>query len=175
MAPLHLAVTSGNLEIVKLLVSAGANINLHNKKINSPLFYALKQNNTEIAERLMQGKIKFDNKDTRGNTLLHNAASYGNLKAVKQLIKQNPNDINALNNQNKTPLDLVIHDADAIDNSASIKSTLQKAGGKQAVNIKNSVSRTPPNNSILKKSKITHNSLKPQGFKIRPSGNKARS
>mmetsp|Transcript_8304 Transcript_8304/g.6199 ORF Transcript_8304/g.6199 Transcript_8304/m.6199 type:complete len:80 (-) Transcript_8304:362-601(-) len=51
-SPLHVAVATGNLEIVQFLVHQGVNINIYDKSGSTPLFHAVKRSYRAIAEFL---------------------------------------------------------------------------------------------------------------------------
>lgn len=63
VTPLHLAVESGNLDLVKLLVQHGADINLTDQDKAKPIHYAQKFNHPHIYE-FLYGKHLLSNKNT---------------------------------------------------------------------------------------------------------------
>lgn len=94
---LHLAIynnpnEAGTLEIVKLLVDIGANVNAGNLMDVTPLhFYVKKGQDEKIAEYLIQNGADIENKSFYGATPLHFAAQAGNLFMVKYLVKKGAN------------------------------------------------------------------------------------
>lgn len=54
--PFHLATMNGHLEICKLLVSYGADVNIQNANGDTPLHIAAKHQNVDIFEELMFAK-----------------------------------------------------------------------------------------------------------------------
>lgn len=105
--PLILASSSGRTEIVKLLISKGANVNHTTNQGHSSLQYScskgwnevqLSTNNLyrvlthllklfQIVEILLDNFADINVVDIRGATPLHRAASKGNLLTVKTLLK----------------------------------------------------------------------------------------
>ena len=96
----------GNLDIVRLLVNKGADVNQISSdgSFPTPLHSAVGFKNRNIAEFLLQNGASPNVMDENGQTLMHDAANAGNLHFLKFLYKykadidvQNPID-------NKTPL-----------------------------------------------------------------------
>jgi len=92
--PFHLvAKGSGNVEVAKILVSHGANINASAKYdcgcCSSPLHQAAQKGNVEILKYLVsQGVDIIEAKDKKGNSMLHKAVYNGHLEAAKFLVSQ---------------------------------------------------------------------------------------
>uniref|UniRef100_UPI00358F603F nuclear factor NF-kappa-B p105 subunit-like isoform X2 n=1 Tax=Myxine glutinosa TaxID=7769 RepID=UPI00358F603F len=83
--PVHLAVLSGSLPCLKLLHSAGANLDEQELKYGrTPLHYATENNIVDLAAYLVV-HVDVDAVTYDGNTLLHVAASRG-LKAMTMLL-----------------------------------------------------------------------------------------
>jgi len=55
---LHLAVQSNNLDIVKLLLDEGADINARNSSLVTPLFLACQHNSHVIVKHLLEKLVK---------------------------------------------------------------------------------------------------------------------
>ncbi|PSN33993.1 hypothetical protein C0J52_22497 [Blattella germanica] len=99
---LHIAVTAGNLKIVKLLLQRGAHVNakessgvtpLHeaawcgNEDMESPLHYAARKGHIKICEELLNAGAKVNLCDHCNFTPLHEAARGGHLDVLKMLLE----------------------------------------------------------------------------------------
>jgi len=102
---LHMAVGCGNVELVKVLISNGTNVNAQwGDDGTAPLHIVVRNNSSkakpaeiEIVKYLiLQGKADVNIKETDGMTPLHVAACSGNMDFVEILIS-NGADINAKN------------------------------------------------------------------------------
>lgn len=111
--PLHYAVMAGNIEEVKLLLEKGGKIyaNLKDLLDNTPLHYALQKQpefNVDdnvallIVNELLNIGADVYLKGAKGNTPLHNAASYNRTEAVKILLERGANPF-LINQYGKTP------------------------------------------------------------------------
>ena len=80
------AATNGNLEIVKKLRAAGADIELRDWNGSTALHIAILNNHTEIVQQLIDDKANIDAADKEGNTALMLAAKEGNIEIVEQLL-----------------------------------------------------------------------------------------
>tara|TARA_B100001029_G_scaffold161687_1_gene150597 strand:+ start:279 stop:833 length:555 start_codon:yes stop_codon:yes gene_type:complete len=125
--PLHQAARLNKNEIVKLLISSGADIHVTDDvRGRTPLHFA---SNSEIAELLIVAGADVNAK-ARGSTPLHNAA-YRGLKEIVELLIAKGANINPKNNQGKTALD------EAIEKShEKIAELLRKHGAKTAEELK---------------------------------------
>lgn len=93
-----------NIEIIKLLIENGADVNQTNEHKSTPLHYAveLKNKGTEIIKLLIDKGADVNAKDSAGNTPLHCAVS-NSLENTKILI-DNGADVNAKSRNGETPL-----------------------------------------------------------------------
>ena len=117
--PLHLAVKSGNLEIVKILVKQEGNYgpdpNTCNRNGDTALHFAVKSGNLEIVKILVKQEGNYGPDpnicNRNGDTALHFAVKSGNLEIVKILVKQEGNygpDPNICNRNGDTALHLAL-------------------------------------------------------------------
>ena len=100
---LHLAADNGNIEVLKYLVSQGANVNVKDNYGRTPLQVAVNKNNLEMVEYLISHGADVNVKDSFSKSPLHDAASIGNIETVQILISHGAQ-INAKDKINKTPL-----------------------------------------------------------------------
>ena len=113
-SPLHDAAERGELDIVKYLVSQGANVNAKNNCGEIPLHSAAESNYIEMAKYLVSKGAYINTRNKYGTTPLHGAA--GHLDIVKYLVSQGA-DINTRDSDDETPL----HDAAKNGNLETIK------------------------------------------------------
>ncbi|MBK8397260.1 MAG: ankyrin repeat domain-containing protein [Leptospiraceae bacterium] len=93
----------GNIAIVKLLIQNNADINIPNRRGDSPLLNASMFCQYEIAKFLIDSGANVKFKNAQENTALHNAV-HCPLKIVKLLLNNNVN-LNDKNSDGKSPLD----------------------------------------------------------------------
>ncbi|XP_067655086.1 transient receptor potential cation channel subfamily A member 1 homolog [Haliotis asinina] len=102
MYPLHLAVISGNLKIVKAFVAKTSNF--ENKAESTPLHLAAQYNHLDVAEYLLKEVPDLvTQQDDDNNTPLHVAASH-NHPAIVKLLMENGGNIDAKNLKGRIPL-----------------------------------------------------------------------
>jgi ankyrin repeat protein len=104
--PLHIASMHGHTDMVRLLLDAGAWINVVSRTRGlTPLHLACQNHCTEVAKLLLQsGDCDLDIPDSRGNTALHYASIIGNTRLVELILKHSPI-LDMKNSSGKTPLD----------------------------------------------------------------------
>ncbi|XP_064389438.1 uncharacterized protein LOC135337431 isoform X7 [Halichondria panicea] len=103
--PLRIACKYGNLEIVKVLVEAGADTGRWDDRGSSPVHSAVKYCHKEVLVYLIRDcKCSADTRDKNNNTPLHYACYWGHLDVVQYLVEEAHCDINVRNNNNQTVL-----------------------------------------------------------------------
>ena len=94
LSPLHLAVIEGNIEVTKLLISEGANIEVTDSKWgSSPLLYACQNGRTKIVKLLVEMGADIEAKSDDDTSAIHFAAQSGKSDLIDFLL-QNGLDIN---------------------------------------------------------------------------------
>ena len=139
----HILVAKGNLELVKLAVERGANINARDKDGLTLLHYALAGRKTRIFKYLVKKGADIHVRDIQGLTILHYAAILGNFEVVKYLIEKKGFDPNVKSLNNETPL----HRASVSCNLEIIKYLVEEKG--VDVNVKNDKGSLPIHYSVL--------------------------
>ena len=81
---------SEHIEIVKLLLKKGANVNAVDKCGTTVLMYCRLHKRCDIAELLLANGANVERTDNSGCTVLHFAAMFGNPNLVKLLMKVRP-------------------------------------------------------------------------------------
>jgi rhodanese-related sulfurtransferase len=87
MTPLMQAAMLAETAFVKMLLEAGADVNLLNDDLNNALWFACVSESTEIIRLLVEYGIRVDNSNVNGATSLIYAASAGKYPVVKQLVE----------------------------------------------------------------------------------------
>jgi ankyrin repeat protein len=93
------------VDVVRLLLTKNADVNLWNYKGETSLIIASSLNHIEIVELLLNAGANVDFHDTYGYTALMNASRKGNSDVVKALLNKNA-DPNRKNIYGKTAYDL---------------------------------------------------------------------
>lgn len=90
---LTLAAAGGHLDIVRLLLSKGADIDARTKRLETPLYFAAANGYSKVVSLLVDVPAGIDLTDYEGRTPLMVAARAGHLEAVKILLDggANPN------------------------------------------------------------------------------------
>lgn len=100
--PLHLAVNTGDAEMVKLLLDNGADVNLQNNIGRTPLHLAVEYGDIEIIALLLDKDCE-THQDIMGRTPLHIAIDLNDPVIVSKLVEHGIG-INVANNNGVTPL-----------------------------------------------------------------------
>lgn len=88
---LYYAAKYGEIEIVRHLLSNGADPNLHDKMVNYPIHEAVDGGHLDVVELLIRKGCNIDCKNAFGQTPLMRAALFGDLDTVKLLVKAGSN------------------------------------------------------------------------------------
>ncbi|XP_019863005.1 PREDICTED: inversin-like, partial [Amphimedon queenslandica] len=111
--PLHCAMKTGNVDIIKLVITKGnAHVNAVDKDNSTPLFIAVKSGSIEAVDILLTNGARTDvvseGSFSAGiiycGTPLHWASETGNADIIKLLITKGKADVNAVDRDNSTPL-----------------------------------------------------------------------
>jgi len=117
ITPIFLAAKSGNLEMLRLLLSVGADVNSRDAAGETPLFEAVrkgdnvaaKSGNLEMLRLLLSVGADVNSKDAAGETPLFEAVRKGDNVIAQTLIKHGAA-VNVVNNEGGTPLSLAEHE-----------------------------------------------------------------
>ncbi|KAJ3125848.1 hypothetical protein HK098_008161 [Nowakowskiella sp. JEL0407] len=86
-SPLHYASRQGHVEIAKLLISFGANVNSRTCELGTtPLLRAILAKNLNMVELLLKNGADVKIADNYGRTVLHAAAEAGDLNIVSKIL-----------------------------------------------------------------------------------------
>ena len=105
MSVLQVAAMNGHTDVVALLLSRGANINIVDKSGDTPLNTALLHNKKAVIELLVANGADVRHAGTWGHTPLHNAAINGDADTARLLLDHGA-DPNAVDDAGETPLDI---------------------------------------------------------------------
>ncbi len=92
--PLHIASEMGRVDVVKVLLAAGADVRAQNKGGDTPLHFAAARGRVEAVKALLAGGSDVDIRSKLGFTPLHEAASWSQVGVVKVLLAAGA-DVNA--------------------------------------------------------------------------------
>lgn len=102
-----MAVSTGNINVTKLLIDAKANIHARDCFGKTPLHYSAKFDNLDLFRLLLDAGADFNVMDKPGQCVMHLAIKSNNIELVKLLIKEGA-DINACEEHGITPLMLAV-------------------------------------------------------------------
>jgi ankyrin repeat protein len=100
---LHVSIGKGRKDIFDLLIQRGADVNITDKKGSTSLYYAVDKDNLHYLKILIAHGAKVDTKCQSGETALMSAASTGRTEAVKLLLEAGTN-VNVKNDRGQTAL-----------------------------------------------------------------------
>ncbi|XP_030020883.1 serine/threonine-protein phosphatase 6 regulatory ankyrin repeat subunit A isoform X1 [Manduca sexta] len=107
--PLHLAAASGQMEVCKLLLELGANIDATDELGQKPIHAAAQSNYSEVVQLFLQQHPNLVMATTKdGNTCAHIAAIQGSVKVIEELMKFDRTGVISARNKlnDSTPLQL---------------------------------------------------------------------
>ena len=130
ITPVHVAVDNNQIDMVKLLVKYGADVNILGFTDRTPLQTAIFRGNLELVKYLAgEAGANPNIQNSYGNTALHMAVSKDRLDIVKYLVEEAGADVNAQNKTGETPLDHADHIVNKIIQS-EIAEFLESHGAK---------------------------------------------
>lgn len=104
-SPLHLASYKGHIEVVRILLKAGCDLDIQDDGEQTALHRAAVVGNTEVISALVQEGCVLDRQDKDGNTPLHEVSWHGFSQSVKLLVKAGAN-VHSKNKAGNTALHL---------------------------------------------------------------------
>ncbi|KPI96846.1 Ankyrin-1 [Papilio xuthus] len=107
--PLHLAAASGQIEVCKLLLELGSNIDATDELGQKPIHAAAQNNYSEVVQLFLQQHPNLVMATTKdGNTCAHIAAIQGSVKVIEELMKFDRTGVISARNKlnDSTPLQL---------------------------------------------------------------------
>jgi hypothetical protein len=122
--PLHSAAWNGHIEIARLLLQNGAEVDAKSNYGNTPLHDAAFQGHIDILHLLVENGADLEAQDDHGERALHKAAYSGHLPFIQELISRYHVDINASDNNGRTALRLA-----RARNHSTVITFLQSYGG----------------------------------------------
>ena len=102
--PLHYAAENGHIEIARLLLQNGADLNVRSNRGRTPLHLAAENGNVDILHLLVENGVDLEVQANNGSRTLHFAALHGHLPFIQELISRYHVDINARLNDGRTAL-----------------------------------------------------------------------
>jgi ankyrin repeat protein len=106
--PLYFAAGQGDVEVVRLLLDHGADINETNANQTTALHQATLNGRAAVVKLLIERGAKIEAKDQFGATPLHEAAHWGQPEAARELLDRGAN-VQARDDHGDTPLHIAAH------------------------------------------------------------------
>uniref|UniRef100_A0A671U402 Ankyrin repeat domain 6b n=1 Tax=Sparus aurata TaxID=8175 RepID=A0A671U402_SPAAU len=111
-SPLHLAAYKGHIEVVRILLKAGCDLDIQDDGEQTALQRAAMVGNSDVISALIQEGCALDRQDKDGNTALHEVSWHGFCQSVKLLVKAGAN-VHAKNKAGNTALHLACQNGHA--------------------------------------------------------------
>ncbi|XP_067097132.1 ankyrin repeat domain-containing protein 6b [Osmerus mordax] len=111
-SPLHLASYKGHIEVVRILLKAGCDLDIQDDGEQTALHRAAVVGHTDVLSALVQEGCALDRQDKDGNTALHEVSWHGFSQSVKLLVKAGAN-VHAKNKAGNTALHLACQNGHA--------------------------------------------------------------
>ncbi|KAK9531845.1 hypothetical protein VZT92_011247 [Zoarces viviparus] len=111
-SPLHLAAYKGHVEVVRVLLKAGCDLDIQDDGEQTALQRAAMVGNSDVINALIQEGCALDRQDKDGNTALHEVSWHGFSQSVKVLVKAGAN-AHAKNKAGNTALHLACQNGHA--------------------------------------------------------------
>ncbi|KAM9339126.1 ankyrin repeat domain-containing protein 6b [Symphorus nematophorus] len=111
-SPLHLAAYKGHIEVVRILLKAGCDLDIQDDGEQTALHRAAVVGNSDVINALIQEGCALDRQDKDGNTALHEVSWHGFSQSVKLLVKAGAN-VHAKNKAGNTALHLACQNGHA--------------------------------------------------------------
>ncbi|QZW33284.1 MPPV-015 ankyrin repeat protein [Magpiepox virus 2] len=105
--PLHLAVESNNIKMLKVLVSYGADINTVDNAGKTPICCAVIRNLIDVTKELISLGADINKGDINNMTPLHHMMRFAESTELIEILLDHGADINAVNNFGETPLHIL--------------------------------------------------------------------
>eukprot|EP00268_Persea_americana_P048666 TRINITY_DN5161_c0_g1_i9.p1 TRINITY_DN5161_c0_g1~~TRINITY_DN5161_c0_g1_i9.p1 ORF type:complete len:439 (+),score=40.31 TRINITY_DN5161_c0_g1_i9:312-1628(+) len=112
MIPLHVAAIKGKLEVLHVLVNANIKTAFVSTDSGEPILHLCAKNNQFKALEMLVNRVMDDDfvmlKDSDDNNILHLLSARNQTQVMKFLVKNTKVDVNAVNKDGLTPLDVLL-------------------------------------------------------------------
>jgi ankyrin repeat protein len=113
-SPIHIAASTGNVELAKVLLRYGARVNEKYEADQTPLHDAAFNNQPQMVSFLLDSAAKPDSRDVSGYQPIHFACQKGNLEITNSLIKAGAS-VSCAANDGYTPLHFAVRDTENME------------------------------------------------------------
>lgn len=86
--PIHLAASKGDVDILKILIDAGAKVDVRSPHGSTPLESAVLNGHLKVVQMIVEHGANIDSQDSRYYTPLHHATTLNRLEIVKYLVEK---------------------------------------------------------------------------------------